>query len=58
MKELKCDLHIVGGALTGLLTAYCVSSLGYEIVVSERENITLHNKKLTNIGEKQCLKLN
>ena len=47
MKELKCDLHIVGGALTGLLTAYCVASLGYEIVVSERENITLHNKKLT-----------
>ena len=45
MKELNCDLHIVGGALTGLLTAYCVSSLGYKIIVSERKNITLHNKK-------------
>ena len=47
MKELSCDLHIVGGALTGLLTAYCVSSLGYKIVVTEREKITLHNKKPT-----------
>jgi len=45
MKELNCDLHIVGGALTGLLTAYCVSRLGYKIIVSERKNITLHNKK-------------
>ena len=40
MKELNCDLHIVGGALTGLLTAYCASSLGYKIIVSERKNIT------------------
>ena len=47
MKELNCDLHIVGGALTGLLTAYCVSGLGYKIVVSERRNIMLHNKKPT-----------
>ena len=45
MKELNCDLHIVGGALTGLLTAYCVSSLGYKIVISEKKNIILHNKK-------------
>ncbi len=44
MKELSCDLHIVGGALTGLLTAYCASSLGYKIVLSERKNITLDNK--------------
>ena len=47
MKELSCDLHIVGGALTGLLTAYCVSHLGYKIIVSERKNINLHNKKPT-----------
>jgi len=47
MKELSCDLHIVGGALTGLLTAYCASSLGYKIVLSERKNITLDNKKTT-----------
>ena len=45
MKELNCDLHIVGGALTGLLTAYCVSSFGYKIVISEKKNITLHSKK-------------
>ena len=47
MKELNCDLHIVGGALTGLLTAYCLSSLGYKIVVTEREKIKLNNKKPT-----------
>ena len=47
MKELSCDLHIVGGALTGLLTAYCVSSLGYKILISERKNIALHDKKPT-----------
>ena len=44
MKEMSCDLHIVGGALTGLLTAYCASSLDYKIVVTEREKITLDNK--------------
>ena len=47
MKELSCDLHIVGGALTGLLTAYCASSLGYKIILSERKNINLNNKKPT-----------
>ncbi len=47
MKEFNCDLHIVGGALTGLLTAYCLSSLGYKIVVTEREKIKLNNKKPT-----------
>ncbi len=47
MKELNCDLHIVGGGLTGLLTAYCLSSLGYKIVVTEREKIKLNNKKPT-----------
>ena len=47
MKELSCDLHIVGGALTGLLTAYCASSLEYNIIVTEREKITLDNKKPT-----------
>ena len=47
MKEMSCDLHIVGGALTGLLTAYCASSLDYKIVVTEREKITLDNKKPT-----------
>ena len=40
MKELNCDLHIVGGALTGLLTAYCSASLGYKIIISEKKNIT------------------
>ena len=35
MKELNCDLHIVGAALTGLLTAYCASNLGYKVIISE-----------------------
>ena len=36
MKELNCDLHIVGGALTGLLTAYCASRLRFKIIISEK----------------------
>ena len=48
MKELKCDLHIVGGALTGLLTAYCASCLGYNIIISEKKNILAGIKKATN----------
>ena len=47
MKELNCDLHIVGAALTGLLTAYCTSNLGYKVIISEKKNITLNNKKPT-----------
>ena len=45
MKELNCDLHIVGGALTGLLTAYCASRLRFNIIISEKKNIILNNKK-------------
>ncbi len=48
MKELKCDLHIVGGALTGLLTAYCISRLGYNIIISEKKNIINNIRKPTN----------
>ena len=47
MKELNCDLHIVGGALTGLLTAYCASSWGYSIIISEKKNILAGTKKAT-----------
>ena len=45
MKELKCDLHIVGGALTGLLTAYCASQLSYNIIISEKKKILSNSKK-------------
>ena len=48
MKELKCDLHIVGGALTGLLTAYCAACLGYSIIISEKKNILAGTKKAIN----------
>ncbi|MBD1147754.1 FAD-dependent monooxygenase [Pelagibacterales bacterium SAG-MED31] len=47
MKELYCDLHIVGGALTGLLAAYCASDLGFKIIVSERKKLNFNNKKIT-----------
>ena len=45
MKEFKCDLHIVGGALTGLLTAYCASQLNYNIIISEKKKIISNPKK-------------
>ena len=47
MKELTCDIHIVGGALSGLLTAYCASDLGYKIIISEKKNIQKSVKKQT-----------
>ena len=45
MKELKCELHVVGGALTGLLTAYCASQLNYNIIISEKKKIISNSKK-------------
>ena len=48
MKELNCDLHIVGGALTGLLTAYCISKFGYNIIISEKNNIIKNIGRPTN----------
>ena len=45
MKEFKCELHIVGGALTGLLTAYCASQLNYKIIISEKEKNYIKPKK-------------
>ena len=45
MKELKSELHVVGGALTGLLTAYCASQLNYKIIISEKKKIISNPKK-------------
>ena len=45
MKEFKCELHIIGGALTGLLTAYCASQLNYNIIISEKKKIISNLKK-------------
>ena len=47
MKELSCDIHIIGGALTGLLTAYCASKLGYKIIITEKNNIDEKTKNIT-----------
>tara|TARA_Y100001970_G_scaffold22886_1_gene26689 strand:+ start:29262 stop:30446 length:1185 start_codon:yes stop_codon:yes gene_type:complete len=41
MKELNCDFHIVGSALTGLLTAYSLQKQGYEIIISEKKLFNL-----------------
>ena len=50
MKELNCDLHIIGGALSGLLTAYCAAVLGYRIIISEKKNIISNSiKSITDI---------
>ena len=51
MKELKCELHVVGGALTGLLTAYCASQLNYNIIISEKKKLYQTQKKLFLIKE-------
>ena len=45
MKEIKCDLHIIGGALTGLLTAYCAAQLNYNIIISEKKKTISNPKK-------------
>ena len=45
MKELNSDLHIVGGALTGLITAYCSSALGLKIIITEKRNIYKNNNE-------------
>ena len=47
MRELNSDLHIVGGALTGLLTAYCSARLGYKITISEKKNFSNSRQKQT-----------
>ena len=49
MKELKCELHVVGGALTGLLTAYCASQLNYNIIISEKKNYIKFKKAISDI---------
>ena len=57
MKELKCELHIVGAALTGLLTAYCASQFNYKIIISEKKKIisspkkAIYDKRTTAIAE-------
>ena len=44
MKELKTNLLIVGGGLTGLMTAFALSSLDKNIILLDRSHF-LSNKK-------------
>ena len=42
MKELKNDILIIGGGLTGLATAYALSSLNKKITIIDRSNLFTH----------------
>ncbi len=46
MKEIYTNIHIIGGGLIGLATAYCLSKLSYNIVVSDKKSTfaDLNNK--------------
>ena len=55
MKEFKCELHVVGGALTGLLTAYCASQLNYNIIISEKKKLYQTKKKPSQTKEQLLL---
>ena len=44
MKELIVICTSWEAALTGLLTAYCASKLGYKIIISEKNNNIRINK--------------
>ncbi|SVC82440.1 uncharacterized protein METZ01_LOCUS335294, partial [marine metagenome] len=46
MKELRCDILIVGAGLTGLMTAYALSDLKINIIVVDKFNFT--SKKINN----------
>ncbi len=36
MKEIYTNIHIIGGGLIGLATAYCLSKFNYNIIVSDK----------------------
>jgi 2-polyprenyl-6-methoxyphenol hydroxylase and related FAD-dependent oxidoreductases len=36
MKEIYCDVSIIGGGLIGSITAYTLSNLGIAIAIHER----------------------
>ena len=44
MKELQTDILIVGGGLTGLMTAFVLSILKKEIIIIDRLNFSLKKK--------------
>ena len=46
MKLMSCDILIVGSGLSGLVTAYSLSLLGFKIILTEQKKI-LNNKIIT-----------
>ncbi len=44
MKKLKCEILIIGGGLIGLVTAYSLALLGFEIIIVEKKS-NLRNRK-------------
>ena len=45
MKQMSCDILIVGSGLTGLVVAYSLSLLGFKIILTEQKKI-LYNKNI------------
>ena len=44
MKQMSCDILIVGSGLTGLVVAYSLSLLGFKMILAEQKKI-LNTKK-------------
>ena len=49
MKELWCDILIVGGGLTGLMTAFALSSLKKNIIVIDKYDFIKSSKKINDL---------
>ena len=49
MKEFKCDILIIGSGLTGLVSAYVLSLLGYKIIIAEQKKSKKNQKPLKDI---------
>ena len=45
MKELKCDILIVGAGLTGLMTAYTLASLKKNIILIDKFDFDKEKQK-------------
>ena len=49
MKEFKCDILIIGSGLTGLVSAYVLSLLGFKIIIAEQKKAKKNQKLLKDI---------
>ncbi len=53
MKELCCDVHIVGGGLIGVASGYALANLGFKVLISEKKpkhSQILHKKDTRTIA--------